>query len=112
MRLSLKTGLFPLANIYVEIFRNIPLLLQILFWYTAVLKPYLDLVRYLNEILRSILEYQTGESQVQNLSSWTDDFSFTTWTALLGILFTIGIHLGEAKAGYNRRAVSLFFNWD
>ena len=39
MRLSQNWVVSHLANIYVEIFRNIPLLLQILFWYTAVLKP-------------------------------------------------------------------------
>ena len=39
MRLSQNWVVSRLANIYVEIFRNIPLLLQILFWYTAVLKP-------------------------------------------------------------------------
>ena len=39
MRLSSNWLLAKLATAYVEIIRNIPLLLQILFWYTAVLKP-------------------------------------------------------------------------
>ncbi|WP_119391032.1 amino acid ABC transporter permease [Taklimakanibacter lacteus] len=39
MRLSSNWLLAKMAAGYVEIIRNIPLLLQILFWYTAVLKP-------------------------------------------------------------------------
>ena len=39
MRLSSNWLIAKLATGYVEIVRNIPLLLQILFWYTAVLKP-------------------------------------------------------------------------
>jgi general L-amino acid transport system permease protein len=39
MRLSSNWLIAKVATGYVEIIRNIPLLLQILFWYTAVLKP-------------------------------------------------------------------------
>jgi general L-amino acid transport system permease protein len=39
MRLSSNWLVAKMATGYVEIVRNIPLLLQILFWYTAVLKP-------------------------------------------------------------------------
>jgi general L-amino acid transport system permease protein len=39
MRLSSNWLIAKIATGYVEIIRNIPLLLQILFWYTAVLKP-------------------------------------------------------------------------
>ena len=38
-RLSKNILISSLASIYVEIFRNIPLLLQIFFWYHAILKP-------------------------------------------------------------------------
>jgi general L-amino acid transport system permease protein len=38
-RLSKSWLLARLATIYVEVIRNIPLLLQLLFWYNAVLKP-------------------------------------------------------------------------
>ena len=38
-RLSKNFFISALASFYVEIFRNIPLLLQIFFWYHAVLKP-------------------------------------------------------------------------
>ena len=39
MRLSPNWLIARIAAIYVETFRNIPLLLQILFWYVAILKP-------------------------------------------------------------------------
>ena len=39
MRLSPNWLVSKLATLYIETFRNIPLLLQILFWYVAVLKP-------------------------------------------------------------------------
>lgn len=39
MRLSPNWLVSKLATLYIEVFRNIPLLLQILFWYVAVLKP-------------------------------------------------------------------------
>ncbi|MTI09601.1 amino acid ABC transporter permease [Curvivirga aplysinae] len=38
-RLSNNYVIRKLATVYIEIFRNIPLLLQIFFWYHAVLKP-------------------------------------------------------------------------
>lgn len=38
-RLSSNWLVQKVATIYIELFRNIPLLLQILFWYSAVLKP-------------------------------------------------------------------------
>jgi general L-amino acid transport system permease protein len=38
-RLSKNVLVSKLAQIYVELLRNIPLLLQLLFWYNAVLKP-------------------------------------------------------------------------
>lgn len=38
-RLSKNWLISKIATFYVELFRNIPLLLQILFWYSAVLKP-------------------------------------------------------------------------
>ncbi len=39
MRLSDNPLVRSVATCYVEIFRNVPLLLQIFFWYTAILKP-------------------------------------------------------------------------
>ena len=39
MRLSDNPLVRGVSTCYVEIFRNVPLLLQIFFWYTAILKP-------------------------------------------------------------------------
>jgi general L-amino acid transport system permease protein len=47
-RLSTNWLIRTLATIYIETFRNIPLLLQILFWYHAVLKPLPDPKQSLN----------------------------------------------------------------
>ncbi|MBX9876721.1 MAG: ABC transporter permease subunit, partial [Beijerinckiaceae bacterium] len=41
-RLSSNWVLAKLAMIYVEVIRNLPLLLQLFFWYNAVLKPLPD----------------------------------------------------------------------
>ena len=38
-RLSKNWLVQKVATVYIELFRNIPLLLQILFWYSAVLAP-------------------------------------------------------------------------
>ena len=91
MRLSQNWVVAHLANIYVEIFRNIPLLLQILFWYTAVLKP-LPGPRQVFERNTEIYFGISNRGITGPEFVLLDDFSFTTWTALLGILFTIGIH--------------------
>ena len=91
MRLSQNWVVSRLANIYVEIFRNIPLLLQILFWYTAVLKP-LPGPRQVFERNTEIYFGISNRGITGPEFVLLDDFSFTTWTALLGILFTIGIH--------------------
>ncbi len=44
-RLSSNWLISQLANMYIEIFRNIPLLLQIMFWYFAILIPFLPHVQ-------------------------------------------------------------------
>ena len=91
MRLSQNWVVSRLATIYVEIFRNVPLLLQILFWYTAVLKP-LPGPRQVFERSTEIYFGISNRGITVPEFIFLENFSFTTWTALLGILFTIGIH--------------------
>ena len=91
MRLSQNWVVSRLANIYVEIFRNIPLLLQILFWYTAVLKP-LPGPRQVFERNTEVYFGISNRGITGPEFVLLESFSFTTWTILLGILFTIGIH--------------------
>ena len=92
MRLSQNWVVSHLANIYVEIFRNVPLLLQILFWYTAVLKP-LPGPRQVFERNTEIYFGISNRGITGPEFILLENFSFTTWTILLGILFTIGMHL-------------------
>ncbi len=91
MRLSQNWVVSHLANIYVEIFRNVPLLLQILFWYTAVLKP-LPGPRQVFERNTEIYFGISNRGITGPEFILLENFSFTTWTILLGILFTIGMH--------------------
>ena len=91
MRLSQNWVVSHLANIYVEIFRNVPLLLQILFWYTAVLKP-LPGPRQVFERNTEIYFGMSNRGITGPEFILLENFSFTTWTILLGILFTIGMH--------------------
>jgi general L-amino acid transport system permease protein len=96
MRLSQNWVVSKLATIYVEIFRNVPLLLQILFWYTAVLKP----LPGPREVFERNTEIYFGISN-RGITGpefiLLDNFSFTTWTLLLGILITIGIRRWAKK---------------
>ncbi|MFZ9115086.1 MAG: ABC transporter permease subunit, partial [bacterium] len=96
MRLSQNWVVSKLATIYVEIFRNVPLLLQILFWYTAVLKP----LPGPREVFERNTEIYFGISN-RGITGpefiLLDNFSFTTWTLLLGILITIGIQRWAKK---------------
>ena len=91
MRLSQNWVVSHLANIYVEIFRNVPLLLQILFWYTAVLKP-LPGPRQVFERNTEIYFGISNRGITGPEFILLENFSFTTWTILLGILFAIGMH--------------------
>ncbi len=88
MRLSSNWLIARVAAIYVETFRNIPLLLQILFWYVAILKPLpapLDL-------------FQQGESFSFSFNNRglifatplpQAGFSLILWSLLLGVLGSI-----------------------
>jgi general L-amino acid transport system permease protein len=58
-RLSRNWLVSRLANVYVEIFRNIPLLLQILFWYFAIL-PLLPQPRQSMELAGSVFLNRRG----------------------------------------------------
>ena len=108
MRLSQNWVVSHLANIYVEIFRNIPLLLQILFWYTAVLKP-LPVPRQVFERDTEIYFGISNRGITGPEFVLLDAFSFTTWTALLGILFTIGIHRWAKQGRLQRESSFQFF---
>lgn len=83
-RLSNNYLLRKIATIYIEIFRNIPLLLQIFFWYNAVLKP-LPGPRQL---------YERGESVmfgINNRGAYVPEPIFGDNSSLIGIALIIAI---------------------
>jgi len=84
-RLSSNWLIRKIATFYIELFRNVPLLLQILFWYSAVLKP-LPGPRALHEagdkVFFSINNRGIifAEPQLQNGFQWV-------WLAFIGGIF-------------------------
>ena len=88
MRLSPNWLVARVAAIYVETFRNIPLLLQILFWYVAILKP-----------LPSPIDiFQQGESFALSFNNRglvfatplpQEGFSLVLWALSVGVLGSI-----------------------
>lgn len=95
-RLSKNWVIRKLSSIYVETFRNIPLLLQILFWYNAVLKPLAS--------PRDVFE----KGQLVNVGLTNRGFTFAEptpepgfglvlWCVLFGIIASIAIKKWSTK---------------
>lgn len=87
-RLSNNWLIAKIATVYVEIFRNIPLLLQIFFWYFAVLRT----------LPSPRQSWSAGEVAFMNIRGlylpqplFGDGFSFVTWTFVLAIVATVVI---------------------
>lgn len=85
-RLSNNWLISKLAGIYVETFRNIPLLLQIFFWYFAVLRT----------LPSPKLSWAAGDVAFLNIRGlylprplFGDGFGFVAWTFALAIVATI-----------------------
>ncbi|WP_251975987.1 amino acid ABC transporter permease [Salinicola avicenniae] len=85
-RLSPNWLLARLATVYVEIFRNIPLLVQILFWYFAVL-------RALPSPRDSVSLFEAFFLNVRGLvipdPQPLEGFAATPWALLVGIVITV-----------------------
>jgi general L-amino acid transport system permease protein len=80
-RLSRNWLVANVARSYVELIRNIPLLLQLLFWYNAVLKA-------LPEMRESIV---FGGAVLNNRGLFLPQFNFGPGTGLVALAFVIGI---------------------
>ena len=87
-RLSNNWLIAKIATIYVEMFRNIPLLLQIFFWYFAVLRA----------LPSPRQSWSAGEVAFMNIRGlylpqplFGDGFSFVVWTFILAIVATVVI---------------------
>ncbi len=87
-RLSNNWLIAKIATVYVEMFRNIPLLLQIFFWYFAVLRT----------LPSPRQSWSAGEVAFMNIRGlylpqplFGDGFSFVAWTFVLAIVATVMI---------------------
>ena len=97
-RLSNNWLISKLAAVYIETFRNIPLLLQIFFWYFAVLRT-----------LPSPREsWSAGESAFLNIRGLylpqpvpEPGFSVVTWMFVLGVAVTVAIGVWARKRQNN-----------
>ena len=87
-RLSDNWLISKISAAYIEIFRNIPLLLQIFFWYKAVLAT-LPSPRQSIEFLGSYLNIR-GLSMPSPVPE--DGFSIVTWAILIGIMATYAVN--------------------
>lgn len=93
-RLSNNWLISKLAGVYVEMFRNIPLLLQMFFWYFAVLRT----------LPSPRQSWTAGEVAFLNIRGmylprplFGDNFGFVVWTFVLAIVATIFIRRWAKK---------------
>ncbi|MBX2837911.1 MAG: amino acid ABC transporter permease [Gammaproteobacteria bacterium] len=87
-RLSSNWLVQKVATFYIELFRNVPLLLQILFWYSAVLKP-LPGPRALHEAGDKVFFSINNRGLIFAEPSLQPQFNLVWWTLLVGILLTL-----------------------
>ena len=95
-RLSSNWLIRQIASVYVECFRNIPLLLQILFWYALTLV--LPVVRESINFFDSIFINNRGVHLP--LVEGADGFNTWLWYLLSGIILAIFVVLGVAAFRY------------
>lgn len=86
-RLSHNWLLQKVATVYVETFRNIPLLLQILFWYNAVLKP-LPGPRELHQAGEKVFFSINNRGIIMADPVPDPAFQYVWYTLLFGIILT------------------------
>ena len=88
-RLSTNWLVSRLAMVYIEVLRNIPLLLQIFFWYFAVLRP-LPSPRQSVTLFDSLFLNNRGLAYPKPLPQ--DGFAVTVWVFGIGIIAAFFIH--------------------
>lgn len=86
-RLSKNWLVRKVATFYIELFRNIPLLLQILFWYSAVLKP-LPGPRDLHEAGEKVFFSINNRGLIFAEPSFQTGFNTVWWALLAGVVLT------------------------
>ncbi len=95
-RLSSNWLICQIASVYVECFRNIPLLLQILFWYalTRVLPVVRESISFFNSI------FINNRGVYLAFVERADGFNTWWWYLLSGIILAICVALGLAAFRY------------
>jgi len=105
-RLSPNWLLARLATAYVEIFRNIPLLVQILFWYFAVLQA-LPSPRNSHSLFEAIFLNVRGV--VLPGPQPLDGFAATPWALLVAVIATAGlVRYARRRQAQTGRALPIF----
>jgi general L-amino acid transport system permease protein len=94
MRLSPNWVLRKIATVYIEIARNIPLLLQIFFWYATVLKP-LPGPRQSINLLDAVFISNRGVIAPRPI--WGEDSEFFGFAILAGIAVAIALNVWARK---------------
>jgi len=89
-RLSSNWLVRKAATFYIELFRNVPLLLQILFWYSAVLKP-LAGPRSLHEAGDKVFISLNNRGLVVAEPVGQAAMQYVWWVFFIGILLTIAV---------------------
>lgn len=89
-RLSSNWLVRKAATFYIELFRNVPMLLQILFWYSAVLKP-LAGPRSLHEAGDKVFMSLNNRGLVVAEPIGQAAMQYVWWVFFIGILLTIAI---------------------
>lgn len=87
-RLSKNWLIAKLASVYIETFRNIPLLLQIFFWYFAVLR---SLPSPKNSVNFADTFFLNNRGLYSPSPIFEDGFSIVAWAFLIGVIASIFI---------------------
>jgi general L-amino acid transport system permease protein len=93
-RLSSNFLISRLAMVYIEVLRNIPLLLQIFFWYFAVLRP-LPGPRQSLALGEAFFLNNRGLAYPKPI--YEDGFSLVVWALVIGIVATILVRRWATK---------------
>ena len=94
LRLSPNWIVSKLAIVYVELFRNIPLLLQLLFWYTVVLKS-LPQPRQSISLFGAVFLNTRG--LVLPNPVFRDNAGLVAWASLAGIVAAVAVSVFAAR---------------
>jgi len=108
-RLSSNWLVQKIATFYIELFRNVPLLLQILFWYSAVLKP-LPGPRELHTVGESVWFSLNNRGIIFAEPIGQEGFQYVWWAFFAGIALTFVVR-ARARARQMRTGLQFPVGW-